>query len=234
MASVRPEKPPRLHPVSVEDRSNVELARASGSGNDRWRGMPAHPDSPLLPHDQPPPSASHAFVDVVGSSEPLTAASLPAGLVATPASVPAAMVAELAGHDLEPTATLARTAVADMPSLPAVPVSAMVPDEELIRGTLTQFRTAYSQLDVKAARQVWPSVDARALERAFEGLKKQALLFDRCDLAVNGAEASAACSGRATYVPRVGSSAARTDRREWNFQLKKVDESWTIASANAR
>jgi len=109
-----------------------------------------------------------------------------------------------------------------------------VPGEEAhIRAALTRWRTAYSALDASAAREVWPSVDARALARAFQDLKSQELRFDRCDLTVNGGSAQAACSGQAVYVPRVGNQSPRATPREWTFELKKLDQRWTIASARA-
>ena len=80
---------------------------------------------------------------------------------------------------------------------------------------------------------MWPSVDARALERAFHALKSQELHFDRCDLTVNGGSARAACTGRAVYVPRIGKQSPRATSREWTFELKKSDERWTIASARS-
>jgi hypothetical protein len=110
-------------------------------------------------------------------------------------------------------------------------VNSANPDETDIRTTLTRFRTAYSQLNARAARDVWPSVDARALERAFQSLKSQELRFDHCSLTVTGARAQAACKGRATYVPRIGDQSPRYTAREWAFELKKADEGWTIASA---
>lgn len=116
---------------------------------------------------------------------------------------------------------------------PVVTTAALDSDEVDIRSTLTRFRTAYSQLDARAARDVWPSVDARALERAFQSLKSQELRFDRCNLTVTGARARASCTGRATYVPRIGDQSPRFTAREWAFELKKADEQWTIASARS-
>jgi hypothetical protein len=72
-----------------------------------------------------------------------------------------------------------------------------------------------------------------ALERAFQDLKSQDLRFDRCDLTVDGGRAQAACSGRAIYVPRVGNQSPKAAPREWTFELQKLDERWTIASARA-
>jgi len=120
---------------------------------------------------------------------------------------------------------------------PSTPVAAVLTDaasdEDDIRSTLTRFRTAYSQLNASAARDVWPSVDARALERAFQSLKSQDLRFDSCKMTVSGARAQAACKGRAVYVPRIGDQSPRFTTREWNFELRKADERWTIASARS-
>lgn len=115
----------------------------------------------------------------------------------------------------------------------AVAVEPLPGDEERIRATLSRFGTAYSRLDAGAARAVWPSVDVRALERAFDGLKSQELRFDRCSLAVDGVRARAACTGRAVYVPRIGNQSPRTTSREWTFELKKAEQGWTIASARS-
>ncbi len=104
-------------------------------------------------------------------------------------------------------------------------------DEDRIRTTLADLRAAYSQLDADAARRVWPSVDAAALARAFDGLQSQELRFDRCDVTVRGARARAACTGEAIYVPRIGDPAAST--RVWTFELARRRERWTITSARA-
>jgi len=104
-----------------------------------------------------------------------------------------------------------------------------------VRAALKEYERAYEQLDAKAVRAVWPSVDTRALERAFHDLKSQTLVFDRCDIDVaRGSQAVAACSGRATYETRAGQQAARSEPREWTFTLQKSDEAWRIVSASAR
>ena len=127
-----------------------------------------------------------------------------------------------------------RAAAPDSPTPAAAARAGSVPgDEDHIRAALARWRTAYSELDARAAREVWPSVDARALERAFHALKSQELHFERCDLTVNGGSARAACTGRAIYVPRIGKQSPRTTSREWTFELKKSDERWTIASARS-
>jgi hypothetical protein len=106
-------------------------------------------------------------------------------------------------------------------------------DEERIRTTLAQLRTAYAQLDASAAREVWPSVDADALTRAFGELTSQELRFDHCDVTVDGARARAACTGKAVYVPRVGDAVSGSSARAWTFELTRMRERWMIASARA-
>jgi hypothetical protein len=107
------------------------------------------------------------------------------------------------------------------------------PDTARIEATLDRYRTAYASLDVAAARAVWPSVDRRALERAFGSLKSQGLDFDGCTTDVNGPDAMVACRGRATWVPRIGSQRPRTESHQWRFRMRKIDESWTIVTAEA-
>jgi hypothetical protein len=142
------------------------------------------------------------------------------------AAMPAApAVIELA----QPVAYLPEPITAAVPSIDPLPG-----DEDHIHGALTRWRAAYSALDASAAREVWPSVDARALERAFQALKSQELRFDRCNVAVDGSSARAICSGQAIYVPRVGRQSSRAMSREWTFELKKADQRWTIASASSR
>ena len=139
-----------------------------------------------------------------------------------------------------PPAPVAEAAVTNLAAVASAPepiaIAARVDpsrDEDHIRATLAQWRTAYSQLNAGAAREVWPSVDVRALERAFQSVKSQELSFDHCDFTVNGARAQAACTGRASYVPRVGNPSPKTNTREWKFELTRSDQRWTIASASA-
>jgi hypothetical protein len=198
----------------------AEMARARGSGNDRRSAGAEETLGPAW--DAPSPGANATLRSAI----PEPRADM---MSVTPQRVSLDLTT-LATHEAPVhTPPPLDAVVTEMPR-----AAGEVPEEERIRATLMRFRSAYSELDAEAARGVWPSVDVRALARAFEGLKTQALLFDRCDLSVNGIEASAACSGQTTYTPRVGTANARTDRREWNFRLRKVDEAWTIASANAR
>ena len=115
------------------------------------------------------------------------------------------------------------------PSSPAGPT-----EEQQVAATLHRYAAAYQDLDANAARTVWPTVDERALARAFESLELQQFTFDECDVRVIGRGASAACRGSVTYVPKVGSRTARRDDRQWNFELQKQQDVWLITRATMK
>src|SRR3954466_3635426 len=105
------------------------------------------------------------------------------------------------------------------PVLPATAagVSASVAprsDNSRVTQVLNQYARAYGQLDPSAARAVWPTVDERALARAFASLESQDVSFDNCEVHVTGSLASASCRGTASYVGKVGSRQARTEPRQ--------------------
>lgn len=182
----------------------------------------------------PPPIASSALGERVGGEIPIAVpqpvspprADPDAGAL-TPTPSPAAGTAR----------TLERGSIdpggASRP--PAAPAAAPVPtEEEGVRAVLGRYRAAYEQLDAASAKAVWPSVDERALARAFEGLRSQGVVFDACQFAFSGNTATATCDGRATYVARVGSSEPRTQPRRWTFRLRRSGEGWIIADARVR
>lgn len=141
-------------------------------------------------------------------------------------------VKPMAAPDSEP-------ATAPLDRRPDVPAEAtlrqVVPtDTGAIEGTLRRYADAYARLDAAAARAVWPTVDQRALARAFEGLESQGIVFEHCDVAVAGDDATAACAGRARYVPKVGSREPLVERRQWTFRLRRADAGWQITQAEAR
>lgn len=137
-------------------------------------------------------------------------------------------------------ATIPSTSRRNTPDATAA-VAAAVParhgaDEQEINDTLRRYAAAYDHLDARAAQTVWPSVDERALARAFQGLESQDITFNQCDVMVSQPQgsASAACLGSATYVPRIGNKDARTEQRRWTFQLQKVQDAWVITKAATR
>ena len=119
-----------------------------------------------------------------------------------------------------PPPTAARTPAADV-------------DNSAIRDVLGRYRSAFNTLDARAAQQVWPSVDARTLDRAFGQLQQQNVSFDRCTIAVKGSSAEANCNGTTRFVPRVGSRSEQTESRQWNFSLRKANSGWQIQDVDA-
>ena len=148
---------------------------------------------------------------------------LPAG----PAAPPVSLAVEPRAVDAV-RAALPR-AEAAAPSAPLRPAP-----EAAIQAVLGQYRTAYRELDANAARAVWPTVDTKALRKAFDRLEQQDLVFDACQIAVTDARAVASCRGFAWYVPRVGNKNPHDDQREWEFRLRKSGEAWLIDTVSAR
>jgi hypothetical protein len=114
------------------------------------------------------------------------------------------------------------------------PALALRANNERVAQVLNRYVRAYGNLDPRAARAVWPSVDERALSRAFASLESQDVSFDNCDIDVKGDTASASCRGRASYVGKVGNKQPRTEAREWNFELTRQGDDWKIAKADVR
>jgi ketosteroid isomerase-like protein len=107
-------------------------------------------------------------------------------------------------------------------------------DQSEIQQALGYYRNAYELLDAHAARAVWPSVDVRALARAFDTLTSQQLAFETCRVAIAGEEATAQCTGSASYTPKIGNRGPRHESREWTFYLRKATDGWKIQSAQTK
>jgi hypothetical protein len=143
--------------------------------------------------------------------------------------------------DLPPAAVdLASSAPVRPDPLPASPAAAAresapagLADERLVRAALNRYQAAYSDLDAAAAGAVWPSVDRRALARAFDGLADQSVSLGQCDVRVNGAAATAECRGQARWTPKVGGG-AQSAARQWRFELSQAGEQWIITQATVR
>jgi hypothetical protein len=103
--------------------------------------------------------------------------------------------------------------------------------EEIVRSVLLDYARAFERLDVKAAKAIWPSVDDRALQRAFQRLDGQQLRFASCGVSVTERDANARCRGEATYRPKVGPRVLRMTEREWTFSLARDNDRWQIVNA---
>jgi hypothetical protein len=103
-----------------------------------------------------------------------------------------------------------------------------------INATLNRYRDAFATFDVGAAKEVWPSVNERALSRAFATLDEQQIELNDCDIAVAGQRADASCTGVVRYVAKVGTKTMRVQRRSWKFALRNNDSAWVIENVVTR
>ena len=134
------------------------------------------------------------------------------------AAVPALAEPAAAAEPLEPRATAVRAAAVNS-----------VSDETLVRRLLDEYAGAFERLDVSATKAVWPSVNDKALERAYGQLASQRLTLQGCGIIISGSTANARCQGSATYQPRIGKRAVVASR-EWTFDLTKKDADWRIVA----
>jgi len=54
-----------------------------------------------------------------------------------------------------------------------------------------------------------------------------------CAITVVTATARVECTGSTTWTPKVGGG-ARTERRQWRFELARTGSDWAIVGAEAR
>jgi hypothetical protein len=124
---------------------------------------------------------------------------------------------------------------------PAAAVRAVAPaaadevsqQKEIVLAVLREYSRAYERLDVRATKAVYPSIDDRKLQRAFEELEGQQVRFASCGVSISssGAGANARCRGDATFRPKVGSRIVRLTDREWTFSLSRGGSGWQILDA---
>ena len=99
---------------------------------------------------------------------------------------------------------------------------------------LKHLQTAYDRRDATLAKAVWPTVNQKNLERAFDSLEQQEFDLGACDITVLAPRALALCDGTARYTPKVGNRKARTESRRWSFTLRQTGQEWAIESVNLR
>jgi hypothetical protein len=182
------------------------------------RGTSGGAPPALLPRPSTEPVPTAPMAAVANAAVRSPAPEAPPAVEASPAALPA-------------TRTPASVPRPEPEALPSVVART---EQSEIQRTLGQYQSAYSLLDAEAARAVWPSVDVRALARAFDSLTSQQLAFETCQFDIVGEAATAQCRGSATYTPKVGSRGPKLEPRQWTFHLRKVDEGWKIQSAQTR
>jgi hypothetical protein len=104
-------------------------------------------------------------------------------------------------------------------------------EEETVRNVLREYTLAFERLDVQAAKAIRPSLDDRALQRAFQQLDGQQLRLGSCGVSVSGRHANAQCRGDATYRPKVGTRVMTLREMEWTFSLSRENDKWQIMNA---
>ncbi len=154
-----------------------------------------------------------------------------------PQTAPYSAAAATPVAPVTPAASIARQPAPLSPLVPpstGLGTTVRADDTRSVTQVLNQYARAYGQLDASAARAVWPTVDERALARAFSGLESQSVSFDDCNIDVHGATANASCRGRASYRGKVGNRDVRVEPRTWQFDLKRDGDAWKIQTAEAR
>lgn len=107
-------------------------------------------------------------------------------------------------------------------------------ETQAVEGVLRAYREAVEALDVKRLKRLWPSVNEKALAKAFAEMEQQTLSFDGCVIGLSASRADATCTGNARIVPRVGNPAPHYLIGEWRFTLRKTDDGWVIQAVEAR
>jgi len=119
------------------------------------------------------------------------------------------------------------------PSAPVAPAAPLRDERLAIRTALNRYEAAYNRLDVEAVHSVWPTLDQRALARAFDSLTAQRVSLQNCSVDVDGSTARANCSGNAAWTPKIGGG-ERSAARKWMFDLNESDGAWRIVHVQAR
>ena len=116
---------------------------------------------------------------------------------------------------------------------PPPPASAEARETAAVESLIEQYRRAFSTLN-SGVSDFWPGVNARALDKAFNELESQSFDFDTCNVQLKGTHAEATCTGRATFVPRVGNKTPRTQSRQWSFRFVRTANRWIIDTVQSR
>lgn len=149
------------------------------------------------------------------------------------AAAPAPPVAARAADRDASEASSTRAAAAPPTPAPAT-VRPNRADINAVNQALSQYQVAYSRKDVGAMAGIWPTVDARGVERAFAGIDRQALTLSDCRVTTAGNLATAVCDGRVLYVGRVGGRNAQERQGTWTIALERSGEAWQFVRLNVR
>lgn len=238
---------PRNTPASTGGARPESPVAPSGASRNRSAAAAVVPPPvarPAVPNGAataPPPTLVGPLAQIDSASAAPATSGEPTGRIVPPAPRVEASPTESAGAEAPRTETAARADTAapesarpDSSRLDRAATAKEASSSDGIAEALKHLQVAYERRDATLAKAVWPTVNERALARAFEGLLSQSVVFDRCQMNVSGAAGEVECRGVTTYVPRVGSQYRRTESRQWKFRVQKGDDRWLITSAAAR
>jgi len=123
--------------------------------------------------------------------------------------------------------------VSPEPSRGATPAKVFDSESAALASIVKGYELAYDRLDAAAAAVLWPSVDERALARAFARLQMQNLEFGDCTFAVSQNEATAQCAGLLQYARRIGDTAPKSERHVWTIEFVRAGGDWRIVRITA-
>jgi hypothetical protein len=201
---------------------NPEAAAAFWNSRGGRASVPAVP--PPLPSGGAGPALQGTGLATPPAPPPVTSAAKPP----VPAASPPVFVAPSTPVRITPAPGAPTTSGGANDPAPPPVASPRELDTAAIETVLTQYRTAFANLDASAVAGFWPSVNSRALNRAFDQIEVQRFEFDRCTTDLKGTTAVTNCSGRAGYTPRIGNKTPRVEPRRWTFTLEKVNGAWLI------
>jgi len=161
-------------------------------------------------------------------AKPLPAAAPPRLDDAPRGNLDLAAVASLA-----PATVIAPPPAAAAPAPAASAVSVVAVEQNAVLEILREYTRAYQALDVKATAAVWPSVDRRALTRAFSTLKSHQLELEDCRVTIADTSATSHCRGMVEYVRKIGSDTPRTGYQDLVFKMRKLGGDWFIDEVSA-
>ncbi len=147
-------------------------------------------------------------------------------VAATPRNAPRHVPSNVAPR-VTPAAVAASTRRAAPPRADAVAGEALA-----VLGTVQEYAAAWSRLDARATKAVFPSADRDALVQRFTAISEQRLTLGGCAATVTGAQAFVTCRGTLRYRPRVGAHATRVEQARWRFALSHDSGSWVITSVD--
>ena len=155
------------------------------------------------------------------------ASTLPTAIEPAP-RVPVLIAFRAPLEDTRPVSAIATAAAAPTAPVTLPENAATRIDPRAIQAVLNRYRDALSTLDVSGVRAVWPNADVGALQKQFAGVRDQNVEFEACRISSVASGARASCAGVIESGFRAGNRRPRTERRRWQFELRKFGASWRI------